>query len=387
MSDLSPEAYEQIYDVVKKCYTNVPEFLDDVHRAVASDKYTPNLAGALLIESDIYKFVFQNLNTNKEIPLFLDLLASRRINRKREIYELMFDVFPEESSYPNGAFEYFNERRISAPYIQIQTSEGVQHLDNRNGFGLEKTVDDALAFYNPRKLISNLYRNQRKVCVVKVNKKAEGTGFLIPDDLVLTNHHVVVDAINDSSKSIACLFDFFEFEDGEENEGFEEEVIEIPHSSPPGNQNAQSLSNNWKEDNLDYAVLRLKTAIGKNKVEGLFKNSPRSYINLNDVGKIERNHPVLILQHPEDRVNRKLHPQKLTFRTNSFLGTSPNEQRCRYMTNTEHGSSGSPCFNQHWEIIALHHAGHPDYMPNDKWNQGIPIQSVAEHLNYKDLLG
>ena len=31
-----------------------------------------------------------------------------------------------------------------------------------------------------------------------------------------------------------------------------------------------------------------------------------------------------------------------------------------YRTDTEPGSSGSPCFNDPWELVALHHSGVPD---------------------------
>jgi len=386
MSNLTPEAYDQIYDVVKQSYNGSSEFLTDVRRAVGSDKYSPDLSKGLFFEADVFKFVFQALNTNKELPLFLDLLASRRVNRKAEIYELMFDIFPDEQSYPDGTFQFFSEKRITAPSIEVHTLAGLEKLKNRNGFGLEKIVDADQIYHNPRKLIFDLYLNQRKVCVVKVNGKSEGTGFLISDDFVLTNHHVVEDAIR-HSKPVSCLFDYFELEDGTVNTGIEEAVKEIVASSPPGEQNAQPLSNEWDGNNLDYAVLKLEKKVGGDEVSGLFKKSKRSYINLNKVGAIEKNQPVLILQHPQDKVNQTLHPQKLTIHTNSYLGASPNARRCRYITNTEPGSSGSACFNQHWEIIALHHAGHPDHWPTDQWNQGIPIQTIASQLQDKNILG
>ena len=32
------------------------------------------------------------------------------------------------------------------------------------------------------------------------------------------------------------------------------------------------------------------------------------------------------------------------------------QNRLRYQTNTEDGSSGSPVFNREWRVVALHHA-------------------------------
>lgn len=33
----------------------------------------------------------------------------------------------------------------------------------------------------------------------------------------------------------------------------------------------------------------------------------------------------------------------------------------RYRTNTLPGSSGSPCFSQGWDLVALHHNGDPEF--------------------------
>ena len=56
--------------------------------------------------------------------------------------------------------------------------------------------------------------------------------------------------------------------------------------------------------------------------------------------------------------------------------------RVRYATNTEGGSSGSPCFNKDWDLIALHHYGDPAF-GQPKYNQGIPIGKIREHLRGK----
>jgi V8-like Glu-specific endopeptidase len=53
--------------------------------------------------------------------------------------------------------------------------------------------------------------------------------------------------------------------------------------------------------------------------------------------------------------------------------------RVRYATNTLGGSSGSPCFNFDWDLIALHHYGDPSYN-HPKYNQGIPIGLIRERL-------
>ena len=61
------------------------------------------------------------------------------------------------------------------------------------------------------------------------------------------------------------------------------------------------------------------------------------------------------------------------------------------------GSSGSPVFNQNWEVVALHHSGEP-YPPDSAkevlqkaWkghfrvNEGIPIRAILEDFRAKKL--
>jgi hypothetical protein len=51
-------------------------------------------------------------------------------------------------------------------------------------------------------------------------------------------------------------------------------------------------------------------------------------------------------------------------------------------TNTEPGSSGSPCFDQDWGLVALHHAGDPDFSFGHAaaFNEGIPFGRIVAHL-------
>lgn len=58
--------------------------------------------------------------------------------------------------------------------------------------------------------------------------------------------------------------------------------------------------------------------------------------------------------------------------------------RVRYTTDTEPGSSGSPVFNNRWDILALHHAG-GERNPDNTWknNQGIPIARIVSDLRTK----
>jgi V8-like Glu-specific endopeptidase len=83
--------------------------------------------------------------------------------------------------------------------------------------------------------------------------------------------------------------------------------------------------------------------------------------------------PILILQYP------KTQPLKLALDTEGVLRLNSNGTRVRYATNTEGGSSGSPCFNINWTLVALHHYGDPSY-GQPKYNQGIPVNMIRDRL-------
>jgi hypothetical protein len=65
--------------------------------------------------------------------------------------------------------------------------------------------------------------------------------------------------------------------------------------------------------------------------------------------------PMLILQHP-----RGTFP-KLAINTSPNLTYDANHTHLCDGANTEPCSSGSSCFTADWELLALHHAGAPEY--------------------------
>jgi V8-like Glu-specific endopeptidase len=54
----------------------------------------------------------------------------------------------------------------------------------------------------------------------------------------------------------------------------------------------------------------------------------------------------------------------------------------QYTTDTLPGSSGSPVFNDNWEVVALHHAGGP-LKTNDKVDIRFINEAIA--INYLPL--
>ena len=98
-------------------------------------------------------------------------------------------------------------------------------------------------------------------------------------------------------------------------------------------------------DHLDHALVRLARPFGR---EPIAPGGPaRGWVRVPATAPtLTEKMPVMILQHPKSL------PIKLAFDTEAVLAVNANRTRVRYATNTEDGSSGSPCFNATWGLIA-----------------------------------
>jgi V8-like Glu-specific endopeptidase len=215
-----------------------------------------------------------------------------------------------------------------------------------------------------------------RVCRVETSTSF-GTGFLVGPNLVMTNYHVVADVLEDrqSVRDVVFRFDYRLLADGTTlNPGTEFRLhdsawrVDDSPYSPEG------------PDELDYALLRLDDSPGTMPINF---NEPggqaRGWFNVptNSVC-LKPGDPLHILQHPDAR------PLELALDTEAIIGISANRTRVRYRTNTQRGSSGSPCFDAEWNLVALHHGGDPSYgdlSEKGDWNQGVLFDVIVRRLN------
>jgi V8-like Glu-specific endopeptidase len=244
-----------------------------------------------------------------------------------------------------------------------------------------------------------------QVCVCRIEIEAQGggtifgTGFLIADDLVMTNWHVIRGIIaneeNDTSytgaranaSDVTCLFDYKVFPNGLKSKGttftLASDWLVALSKNNPATREPQA-------DELDCAVIKLKDPAGKLPVGDREKKAndgdPRSFIKLpaqmDPALVFKEKTPLFIVQHPSGD------PIKLALDTAGIQSVNSNRTRVQYSTNTEPGSSGSPCFNENWKLIALHHSGDPNFVEGTPptFNQGIPIDSIVSFLVKKKVI-
>jgi hypothetical protein len=92
---------------------------------------------------------------------------------------------------------------------------------------------------------------------------------------------------------------------------------------------------------LDFVLLRLEKSIAEDgpiRPAPLEDTTPQPKTSLN------------ILHHPKGG------PMKLSLSGNGITAVDPQKGLVQYVTAAAGGSSGSPCFNDGWKVVALHHA-------------------------------
>lgn len=195
---------------------------------------------------------------------------------------------------------------------------------------------------------------QRQTCRIEVpgKEKTYGTGVIIGPGVILTNWHVV-EKHDPSYGKVKVDFDYVKEPDERRvlnpvTYSLDEDylIAYSPYSSP-------SLSRN----ELDFAVLRLPEEAGRER--GWCVLSKEAHI-------FEKGGPLTIHQHPDGD------PLKVDY--DDFIGWNENRICVRYTTNTKSGSSGSPCFNKRWKLVAIHRIGSSEY------NEGIPVHLIRAFL-------
>jgi hypothetical protein len=267
--------------------------------------------------------------------------------------------------------------KVAPSASRAAVSEPSFAVDLRNEKGLEAIINSEDNFLDISWLFGALYSAQA-VCRIEIPEETpKGTGFLVGPDLLLTNHHVL--KTRDHVEKASVRFDYRVDSTG---------VVSSPgrlFKLDPGFYFPSD------EEKLDYALVRVQ---GK-PLETITVPDPNpSLMDLVLTGKhrgylvlksefITENDRVNIIQHPEGK------PMKAVL-TQNYVARDMSNTRVQYVADTMEGSSGSPVFNQKWEVVALHHSGTP-YPPDavsdtlkKAWkgrfrvNEGIPLRAIME---------
>jgi len=175
------------------------------------------------------------------------------------------------------------------------------------------------------------------VCRIVIKREERtlgfGTGFLVGPGVVLTNHHVL-SSIDDVRGSLA------EFRFERDWKGRELNPVAFRLLTQP-----EPII--FKDLDMALVAVEPTAASGENLAQF-------GWLGLNpQPGKAIVGEYLTIIQHPNGE--RK----QVCVRENKLLKYDENNPFVWYQTDTLAGSSGSPVFNNSWEVVALHHSSVP----------------------------
>ncbi|MFJ4536021.1 trypsin-like serine peptidase [Streptomyces tibetensis] len=205
-----------------------------------------------------------------------------------------------------------------------------------------------------------------------------GTGFLVSPRLLMTNHHVLPDV----SFARTCFAEF----------NAQVTADNLPDTVVRMELDPQTFF--AADRRLDFALVALAPTLDGPAPGEIFGWNRLSV----QTGKLVLGEKVNIIGHPSGRL------KEIALRDNAVLVRL--DDFVHYTTDTEPGNSGSPVFNDQWEVVALHHSGVPKkddqgrvlrkdgrpWQQGDgddaiEWvaNEGVRISSILKHLAGLDL--
>ena len=233
------------------------------------------------------------------------------------------------------------------------------------------------------------------VCSIVVAGEGRGTGFLIGEDLVITNHHVVSDKEGRrfDPSDMKCRFGFFdegEYEDGRHRwiDLPREPSMAIPAWSPhrDADDALSELAVDYRDPNTgefcwDYAILQLTELVGQETgrtVLGEFR--PLGWIRMEPTQPLKPGQELRIVQFPQrEDTSRSFYSQEtMQIAPGTFAEPVADGVRSRHTVSTRKGSSGAPVFDGAGKLVGLHNAGDEEKGVAD--NRFVPIDRILEDL-------
>ena len=181
-----------------------------------------------------------------------------------------------------------------------------------------------------------------------------GTAFRIGENLFLTNHHVLFAASGKPAMSVDAWFGYERTFGGATK----------AHISVGGN-----VSTIIGDAEHDWAVIRLDGPVPPNL----------PILDLRSGATVKPDDRVYIIQHPAGG------PKQIGMIHN--VVKSVDEDVITYWTDTKEGSSGSPVFNEQWQVVGLHHywVSYKTATTTEIRNQGRRIERVVAGLMAKSV--
>ncbi len=271
----------------------------------------------------------------------------------RGLLDKMFNVILTDESI-SGYHARINELLLHNPIIEapLKSDIGWKTQHPRSYLDIEKVLCETNPFYDVTFLHLGIQKSKSVVRLVVTFKDMtfHGTGFLISDNYILTNFHVLINYDKD----------LFYPENVELWFNYEKDIYGglKPYHVIKGD--IQSIVGNR---DVDWATIKIDQPTNKryNQV-GFATELP----TVDD--------RVYIIQHPNGALKQiGMHNNIVRYVDDRII---------EYYTSTDRGSSGSPVFNSDWEVVALHQGSQTRNGPMgiESINRGINIQLIKKQM-------
>lgn len=326
----------------------------------------------------------------------LTILLNYRLNRNIWNYappaaDYNFTVFLVVEASNKGAWwpDLLIAARASNPGNVLLIEAEAKLFSEPHNVSLEKVVDLRSAFQNVDEFGRSFGQLVNSVCAVEGPNGGLGTGWLVAPDIVITNFHVIKRALEGTMDSAAlrCHFDFKSV-GGDNKIGRRVNLAKkwCIASRPYSNADTIGGRSDWQPHELDYALLRLETAVGSEP--GGANPEPtapiRGWIRVDSQPPVmKENDRLWVFQHPQDfSVPGPPRQMPMQLSDGKLLEWVTGGLRLRHDARTLPGSSGAICCNSQLKPVALHHAGDKTDWPEFRgdYNQAIDLKLIVADL-------
>ncbi|KHG42746.1 MULTISPECIES: effector-associated domain EAD1-containing protein [Aphanizomenon] len=328
--NLSPQEKEKFWTALLSAYRDY-----DALKMMVAFKLGENLeefAGRGKLQTVVFNLIDSAENRGKLEYLILGAYEGNPNNRDlRKFYETVFRKFKQRAILDSNTVQ---PRDFGPDIDWHETTDEIE---------LEKFFKKQPDWYDVG-FLQRILEQAKSVCRVELpnlsnNQIITATGVFLDTRYILTNYHVINHNANDkletNAKNVKISFGCFSLKDGQET---------APRSFRLNSQKPIIASS--PVEVLDYVLLQIEDDFPQNfdSEDTIIKPAPCSHIALSESDGIN------ILQHPNGE------SMKLSITCDGITGIYPNSGLVQYINKTSVGSSGSPCFNENGELVALHHA-------------------------------
>jgi V8-like Glu-specific endopeptidase len=215
----------------------------------------------------------------------------------------------------------------------INITPNIEWLEATENIQYESFLQDEPSWYDVN-FLKQAIEYSSSVCKVEIpSQNITATGVLIAKKLVITNYHVLYpqnqpDIHINPQQDILLRFGYL---DDNSSKG---KVFKLDQENP--------ILSSSSTETFDYVLLQVEESILQTKDIKLAK------CNGNNI--LVKGQGINILQHPKGET------LKVCFSKDGITAVNEEKGLVQYVSRTDGGSSGSPCFDKDWNLVALHHA-------------------------------